>query len=141
MRPRQLAQHQLPHHRRRRRFRGHGYFKRLGPGLVTGAADDDPSGIGTYSQVGAEFGLGLAWSALYVAPFAVAVQEMAARLGITRGKGLSTLLRERFPRPVLYFAVALVAFANTFNIAADIAAMGASANLIVPLPPASCRWA
>ncbi len=129
MRPRQLA-----HHERRARFRGHGYFKRLGPGLITGAADDDPSGIGTYSQVGAEFGLLLAWSALYVAPFAVGVQEMAARLGITRDKGLSTLLRDRFPRSVLYCAVALVIFANTFNIAADIAAMGASAELIVPLP-------
>jgi NRAMP (natural resistance-associated macrophage protein)-like metal ion transporter len=131
---RRLLHRRLPHHRRRAWLRGHGYFKRLGPGLVTGAADDDPSGIGTYSQVGAEFGLGLAWSALYVAPLAAGVQEMAARLGLTRGKGLSTLLRERFPRPVLYFAVALVTFANTFNIAADIAAMGASAKLIVPIP-------
>ncbi len=72
----------LAHHPRRRRLRGHGYFKRLGPGIVTGAADDDPSGIGTYSQVGAAFGFGLVWSALYVAPLAAAVQEMAARLGL-----------------------------------------------------------
>jgi Mn2+/Fe2+ NRAMP family transporter len=86
--------------------------------------------------VGAQFGLGLVWSALYVAPLAAGVQEMAARLGLTRGKGLSACIRERFGRPILYFAVALVAFANTFNIAADIAAMGASAKLIVPLPAA-----
>jgi Mn2+/Fe2+ NRAMP family transporter len=122
------------HHPRRRSLRGHGYFKRLGPGLVTGAADDDPSGIGTYSQVGAAYGLPIVWSALYVAPLAAGVQEMAARLGLTRDRGLSTLIRERFPRRVLYAAVALVAVANTFNVAADIASMGAAAHLVVPLP-------
>jgi NRAMP (natural resistance-associated macrophage protein)-like metal ion transporter len=126
----------LEHHVGRGRLRGHGYFKRLGPGLITGAADDDPSGIGTYSQVGAQFGLGLVWSALYVAPLAAGVQELAARLGLARGKGLSACIRQRFGRPVLYFSVALVAFANTFNIAADITAMGASAQLVVPLPTA-----
>jgi Mn2+/Fe2+ NRAMP family transporter len=124
------------HHPRRKLLRGHGYFKRLGPGLVTGAADDDPSGIGTYSQVGAAYGVSIVWSALYVAPLAAAVQEMAARLGLTRGRGLSTLIRERFPRGILYGAVALVALANTYNIAADIAAMGASAHLVVPVPAA-----
>jgi NRAMP (natural resistance-associated macrophage protein)-like metal ion transporter len=126
----------LRHPPRRHSLRGHGYFKRLGPGIVTGAADDDPSGIGTYSQVGAAFGLGLVWSALYVAPLAAAVQEMAARLGLCRGVGLSTLIRERFPRGVLYFAVSLVAVANTFNIAADLSSMGASAHLVVPVPAA-----
>ncbi len=124
------------HHGNRSRLRGHGYFKRLGPGLVTGAADDDPSGIGTYSQVGAAFGFNLVWSALYVAPLAAAVQEVAARLGLTRGEGLATLIRKRFPRVVLYFAVMLVAVANTFNIGADIASMGASAKLVIPVPAA-----
>jgi len=124
------------HHSRRRTLRGHGYFKRLGPGIVTGAADDDPSGIGTYSQVGAAYGLGLVWSPLYVAPLAAAVQEMAARLGLCRGVGLASLIRERFPRVVLVVAVSLVAVANTFNIAADLASMGASAHLVVPVPAA-----
>jgi NRAMP (natural resistance-associated macrophage protein)-like metal ion transporter len=124
----------LRHHPHRRRLRGRGYFKRLGPGLVTGAADDDPSGIGTYSQVGAAYGFSIVWSTLWVAPMAAAVQETAARLGLATGEGLSTLIRRRFPRVVLLGAVALVAVANTFNIAADLASMGAAAQLVVPIP-------
>ena len=124
----------LPHHPHRRRLRGHGYFKRLGPGIVTGAADDDPSGIGTYSQVGAAFGFGLLWTTLATLPLAIAVQEATARLGLVTGKGLAALLRERFPRPVLVGAVTLVAVANTFNIGADIASMAAAAGLLVPVP-------
>lgn len=124
------------HHRHRRRLRGHGYFKRLGPGIVTGAADDDPSGIGTYAQVGAAYGYGLVWSIPAVAPLAAAVQETAGRLGLVTGRGLSTLIRARFPRPVLYFALLLVITANTFNIAADVAAMAASTRLVVDLPQA-----
>jgi Mn2+/Fe2+ NRAMP family transporter len=120
----------------RRRLRGPGYFKRLGPGIVTGAADDDPSGIGTYSQVGAAFGLGLLWTTLATLPLAVAVQEATARLGLVTGKGLARLLRERFPRPVLVGAVLLVAVANTFNIGADIGSMAAAAGLLVPVPHA-----
>jgi Mn2+/Fe2+ NRAMP family transporter len=122
------------HHPHRRHLRGSGYFKRLGPGLVTGAADDDPSGIGTYSQVGARFGLTYTWSALYVLPMAVAVQETAARLGLVTGRGLAALIRSRFSRPVLVIAVVLVAAANTFNIAADLASMGAAAHLLIPVP-------
>jgi NRAMP (natural resistance-associated macrophage protein)-like metal ion transporter len=118
----------------RRRLRGPGYFKRLGPGIVTGAADDDPSGIGTYSQVGAAFGFGLLWTTLATLPLAIAVQEATARLGLVTGKGLAALLRERFPRPVLVGAVTLVAVANTFNIGADIASMAAAAGLLVPVP-------
>jgi NRAMP (natural resistance-associated macrophage protein)-like metal ion transporter len=125
---------ELPHHPHRRRLRGHGYFKRLGPGIVTGAADDDPSGIGTYSQVGAAFGFGLLWTTLATLPLAVAVQEATARLGLVTGKGLAALLRERFPRPVLVGAVVLVAVANTFNIGADIGSMAAAAGLLVPVP-------
>jgi Mn2+/Fe2+ NRAMP family transporter len=115
-------------------IRGAGYFKRLGPGIVTGAADDDPSGIGTYSQVGAAFGFGLLWTTLATLPLAIAVQEATARLGLVTGKGLAALLRERFSRPVLLGAVALVAVANTFNIGADIGSMAAAAGLLVPLP-------
>lgn len=121
-------------HPRRRTLRGHGYFKRLGPGLVTGAADDDPSGIGTYSQVGAQFGLRFTWCALYVLPMAIAVQETAARLGLVTGQGLAALIRRRYSRPVLFGAALLVAAANTFNIAADLASMGAAARLLVPVP-------
>ena len=86
------------HHQRRTSMRGHGYFKRLGPGIVTGAADDDPSGIATYSQVGAAQGLSLLWMAPFLLPLAVGVQESSARLGLVTGKGLGTLIRERFPR-------------------------------------------
>jgi NRAMP (natural resistance-associated macrophage protein)-like metal ion transporter len=125
---------ELPHHPHRRRLRGHGYFKRLGPGIVTGAADDDPSGIGTYSQVGAAFGFGLLWTTLATLPLAVAVQEATARLGLVTGKGLAALIRERFARPVLVGAVVLVAVANTFNIGADIGSMAAAAGLLVPVP-------
>lgn len=121
------------HHPTRWLLRGRGYFKRLGPGFVTGAADDDPSGIGTYSQVGAAFGLGLAWSALFVGPLAAGVQEMAARLGLVTGQGLGVLIRQRFHRVVVVVAVLLVAIANTFNIAADMQAMGAATQLILPV--------
>jgi NRAMP (natural resistance-associated macrophage protein)-like metal ion transporter len=129
LRPRRLA-----HHPRRRLLRGPGYWSRLGPGIVTGAADDDPSGIGTYSQVGAAFGFGLLWTTLATLPLAIAVQEATARLGLVTGKGLAALIRERFPRPVLLGAVTLVAVANTFNIGADIGSMAAAAGLLVPLP-------
>ena len=122
------------HHPRRRTLRGHGYFKRLGPGLVTGAADDDPSGIGTYSQVGAAYGVSLLWSMPVVAVMAAAVQETAARLGLQSGVGLSTLIRRHLGRRILLVSVVLVAIANTFNIAADLAAMGAAIRLQIPLP-------
>ncbi len=115
-------------------MRGHGYFKRLGPGLVTGAADDDPSGIGTYSQVGAAYGTSLLWSMPVVAVMAATVQETAARLGLQSGVGLSTLIRRHLGRRVLVVCVVLVAIANTFNIAADLAAMGAAIRLEIALP-------
>ena len=117
-------------------MRGHGYFKRLGPGIVTGAADDDPSGIATYSQVGAAQGFSLLWMAPFLLPLAAGVQEATARLGLVTGKGLGTLIRERFPRWVLIVAVVLLASANTLNIAADLASMGAALRLLVPLPSA-----
>jgi Mn2+/Fe2+ NRAMP family transporter len=113
---------------------GTGYFRRIGPGLVTGAADDDPSGIGTYSQVGAASGFGLLWTAVFALPLAAAVQESTARLGLVTGRGLASLIKSRFPRWVLVAAVSIVAIANTFNIGADIGSMAAATRLIVPVP-------
>jgi len=122
------------HHPHRNRLAGFGYFKRLGPGLVTGASDDDPSGIGTYSQVGAAFRFSLLWTALVCLPLASAVQEVAARLGLVTGRGLAALIRGRFSRVVLYGAVSLVVGANVFNIGADLGSMAASMQLLVPIP-------
>jgi NRAMP (natural resistance-associated macrophage protein)-like metal ion transporter len=121
-------------HSGRRRLFGFGYFAKLGPGLITGASDDDPSGIGTYSQVGAAFRFGLLWTALFTLPLVIAMQELSARLGLVSGKGLARLVKESFPRWTLYVAVALVGVANVFNIGADIGAMGAAVRLLVPLP-------
>jgi NRAMP (natural resistance-associated macrophage protein)-like metal ion transporter len=101
--------------------------------VVTGASDDDPSGIGTYSQAGAAFGFGLLWTAWITLPLAAAVQETAARLGLVTGHGLATLIKLRFPRWVLFGAVTLVAVANGFNIGADLGSMAASVRLLVPL--------
>ena len=125
------------HHPHRRRFGGRGYFHRIGPGLITGAADDDPSGIGTYSQVGAAFGFTMLWSTFAALPLAVAVQEATARLGLFSGKGLAALIKEQFPRWVLYVALVLVVSANSFNIGADLGSMAAATRLIVPLPHVS----
>ena len=123
-----------PHHPRRRSLRGFGYFSRVGPAIVTGAADDDPSGIGTYSQVGAAFGFGFLWTAVVTLPLAAAVQEVSARIGLTTGDGLATALKRRFPAWVLGVAVLLVTVANVFNIAADLGSMAAAVRLLAPVP-------
>jgi NRAMP (natural resistance-associated macrophage protein)-like metal ion transporter len=112
---------------------GRGFFQKLGPGLVTGASDDDPSGIATYSQVGAQFGNGLLWTMLVSYPLMAAIQEICARIGRVTGCGLAANLRKNYPRPLLYFVLAAMSAANIFNIGADIGAMGASLALIVPL--------
>jgi NRAMP (natural resistance-associated macrophage protein)-like metal ion transporter len=106
----------------------------LGPGLTTGAADDDPSGIATYSQTGAQFGYGMLWTALYMLPFMTAVQEACARIGLVTGKGIAAVVKEHYSKTVLYSVVWLVVIANTINIGADIGAMAEAARLIVPLP-------
>src|SRR2546421_1805909 len=106
-------------------------LKKLGPGLITGAADDDPSGIATYSQAGAQFGYGLLWSVLFTTPLMIAIQVVSARIGRVTGQGLAANIREYFPRPVLYFIVSLLAFANTLNIAADLGAMADALALLV----------
>jgi Mn2+/Fe2+ NRAMP family transporter len=109
------------------------YMSTLGPGLVTGASDDDPSGIGTYSQVGSAYGLGLAWLAVYLLPMMIAVQETVARIGTVTQTGLAHVIGLRFGRRVLYPLVALLVLANTVNIGADIGAMVASMRLLVQI--------
>src|SRR5215469_2509492 len=111
------------------------WLRILGPGFITGAADDDPSGIGTYSQAGAAFGMGLLWLALYMLPLMIAVQEMCGRIGLVTGKGLAGVVKTHYSRPVLRIAVALLLIANTINIGADLGAMAASTRLLVPSAP------
>ena len=122
------------HHPTRHGLRGRGYFNRIGPGLVTGAADDDPSGIGTYAQVGAATGFGMLWSAPLLLPLAIAVQESCARLALANRAGLARIMKRNFPKPVVYGAVSLIVVANTVNIGADIASMSAAIRLLVPVP-------
>jgi NRAMP (natural resistance-associated macrophage protein)-like metal ion transporter len=111
-----------------------GLFARLGPGVITGAADDDPSGIATYSQAGAAAGLGLLWTVVITWPMMVAVQTVSARIGRVTGHGLAANMARVFPRPVVLVLVALLLAANTINIGADLAAMGAAAELAVGGP-------
>lgn len=110
------------------------WAKRLGPGLITGAADDDPSGIATYSQAGAQFGYSLLWTLLLTYPLMVAIQMISARMGRVTGRGLATNLRRHYPAQILYGAVMMLLIANTINIAADLAAMGAAAKLVLGGP-------
>jgi NRAMP (natural resistance-associated macrophage protein)-like metal ion transporter len=106
------------------------FLSRLGPGLITGSADDDPSGIATYSQVGAQFGMGMLWTMLFSYPLMAAIQEICARLGRVTGAGIAANLRNHYPRPLLYAVVVMLCLANIFNLGADISAMGAAAQLI-----------
>ena len=108
-----------------------GLFQRLGPGVITGAADDDPSGIATYSQAGAQAGVGLLWAVVLTWPRMVAVQSVCARVGRVTGHGLAANMVRVFPRPVVFALVGLLMAANTINIGADLAAMGAAAQLVV----------
>lgn len=107
---------------------------KMGPGLITGAADDDPSGIATYSQVGAQFGYGMLWTILFSFPLMAAIQEISARIGRVSGIGIAGNIRRHYPRPYLYGIVSLLLVANIFNIGADIGAMGAAATLLLPGP-------
>jgi len=109
----------------------HPRVRQLGPGLITGAADDDPSGIATYSQAGAQFGFNMLWTVLLTYPLMVAIQMVSARLGCITGRGLAANVKAAFPRPMLYGIVGLLLVANTINIAADIAAMGEALRLLL----------
>jgi len=110
------------------------WLRQLGPGFITGAADDDPSGIATYSQAGAQFGFKLGWTVVLTYPLMVGIQLISARMGRVTGHGLAANIRRHFPRPVLYAVVAMLVAANTINVAADIAAMGEALQLVVGGP-------
>jgi NRAMP (natural resistance-associated macrophage protein)-like metal ion transporter len=109
------------------------YWKTLGPGLVTGAADDDPSGIATYSQMGASQGFGLIWLSAFSFPLMGVVQEMCARIGLTTGVGLAANIKKYYSKKVLYSCTVLLLFANVFNIGADLGAMAKGTQLIFPI--------
>jgi len=111
------------------------FLERLGPGLITGAADDDPSGIATYSQAGAQFGFGLLWSVFLTTPLMVGIQVVSARIGRVTGHGIACNIRDYYPRPVLWFIVSILLVANTINIAADLGAMGEALQLVMPGGP------
>ena len=109
-------------------------LKTFGPGFVTGASDDDPSGIATYSQTGAMFGYTQLWTALFSFPFMAVIQEMCGRIGMVTGKGLAGVVKSHYSKKLLYFAVVLLLVANTINIGADLGAMVAAAQLLIDVP-------
>src|SRR5271170_2896762 len=122
---------------RRRAARGtarKGLLGRLGPGLITGASDDDPSGIATYSQTGAQFGYAMCWVMLFCFPLMAAIQEISARMGRTSGQGIAGNIRAHYPRMLLYPIVGLLLIANTINLGADLGAMAAALKLLVGGP-------
>ncbi len=122
--------HSLPPTRVARK--GRDYWHMLGPGLTTGASDDDPSGIATYSQAGAQYGFGLLWLAAFTFPLMAIVQEMCARIGLVTGRGLAGTIRTHFSKKVLYLCTTLLFAANAFNIGADLGAMAKGIQLLRP---------
>src|SRR6201988_1858214 len=111
-----------------------GIFRSLGPGLVTGAADDDPSGIATYSQIGAQFGFAMLWTLVLSYPLMAAIQEASAWIARVSGAGLARNIRLHYPRWLSYAAVGILLFANVINLAADIAAMADALGLLIGGP-------
>ena len=107
----------------------------LGPGIITGASDDDPSGIATYSQAGAKFGLGMIWMVPYLYPMMIIIEEMCARIGLVTRKGLASAIKKKYTRNFVIPLVTLLVIANTINIEADIGAMSASIRLVFPNIP------
>jgi len=122
----------LPLHKKSKASRAGEILWKLGPGLITGAADDDPSGIATYSQVGAQFGYGMLWVMLFSFPLMAGIQEISARIGRVSGVGIAGNIRLHFPKRFLYIIVFLLLAANIFNLGADIGAMGAAMTLLLP---------
>ena len=108
--------------------------KKIGPGFITGASDDDPSGIGTYSQTGAMFGYGQLWTALFSFPFMSVMQEISGRIGLVTGKGLSGIIKKHYSKKILYFAVLILFLANVINIGANLGAMAVSIKLLINAP-------
>ena len=111
------------------------FLKILGPGFISGAADDDPSGIGTYATAGASLGYATLWTALLTFPLMSAVQYICAKIGLVTGRGLAGVLRRNYPRPLLYGAVVALFVANTINVGADLGAIAAAINLLIPAAP------
>src|SRR6478672_13780725 len=107
-----------------------GFLRRHGPGLITGAADDDPSGIGTHSQIGAEFGYALAWTFTLSFPLLAVIQIVSAEIGRVTGRGIAANLRRHYPKPLMWLAVSLLVVANVVNLGADLSAMGDSVALL-----------
>jgi NRAMP (natural resistance-associated macrophage protein)-like metal ion transporter len=114
------------------------FLKILGPGLVTGASDDDPSGIGTYAQAGASYGFATLWTTVLMLPMMISIQYISAKIGLVGGRGLGGVLKEQFPAMIVYPAVLALVVANTVNAGADIGAIAAAINLIVPIPAIVC---
>ena len=106
-------------------------LEKIGPGVITGAADDDPSGIGTHSQVGAQFGYGLSWTFVLSFPMLAVIQMVSAEIGRVTGRGIARNLRRHYPRSILYLAVSLLLVANVINLGADLSAMGAAVQLLI----------
>src|SRR5207248_3365787 len=119
-----------PSHRRQRNH-WRGILRVLGPGLITGASDDDPSGIATYSQAGAQFGFSLGWVMLFSWPLMAAIQEISARIGRVTGKGIAANIREHYPLSLLRAIVAMLLIANIINLGADLGAMGDALRLLI----------
>jgi NRAMP (natural resistance-associated macrophage protein)-like metal ion transporter len=113
------------------------FLNRLGPGLITGASDDDPSGIATYTQAGAALGFATLWTAIVTLPLMIVVQHICAKIGMVSGRGLASVLKRYYSRWLLYPAVAALVIANTINAGADIAAISAAINIFVPVPIAA----
>jgi NRAMP (natural resistance-associated macrophage protein)-like metal ion transporter len=113
------------------------FLKSLGPGLITGSSDDDPSSIATFAQAGAKLGLGLLWTIVFLYPSILVIQEICARVGLLTGKGLATIIENKYSRKIVLPLIFLLSIANTINIGADIGAMAASAKLMLPQIPLS----
>lgn len=109
-------------------------WQTLGPGFITGASDDDPSGIATYTQTGALFGFTQLWTALFTLPFTIIIQEICGRIGMVTGSGLSRIIKKHYSRSALYLCVGLLALANTINIGANLGAMAEATQLLLPIP-------
>lgn len=120
----------MPERGKKRFSKLRGLLKKIGPGFITGSSDDDPSGIGTYSQTGAQFGFSQLWTTIFAFPFMVAIQEMCGRIGMVTGKGLAGVMKKHYAAPIMYFSVVVLLIANVINIGADLGAMAASAQLV-----------
>src|ERR1700759_2264816 len=126
-----MAKRLSPKVQKRQTFRLRGFLRTFGPGLITGASDDDPSGIGTYSQAGAQLGFGISWTMLITYPLMVAIQEISARVGRVTGQGLAGNIGRHYPGWLLQSMVVLLFGANVINIGADLGAMGDATRALI----------